>query len=149
MVDVCFLIFLWSSWLVSSWFLDCRGHISLGLYRLSFPSLISAYFLNIDFGLCCLTPLSTIFQLFLDGKFYLWRKLEYPGKTTDLSGVTTKLYRIMLYRVHLAMNGGKSHSFCGNRHWLITFFSSWISIYTTRCYSINQSINLQYRQPLL
>jgi len=66
----------------------------------------------------CLTPLSTIFQLYRGSQFYWWEKPVYPAKTTDLSQVTVKLSQILLYWVHLSISGAWTHNISCDWLWL-------------------------------
>ena len=67
-------------------------------YFLVFHSVSKLLFL---FVWWCLTPLSTIFQLYRGGKFYWGRKPEYPEKTTVLSQVTDKLYHYIPHNINV------------------------------------------------
>jgi hypothetical protein len=44
-----------------------------------------------------LMPLSAIFQLYHGDQFYLWKKPEYPERTTDNGQATSKLYHLRLW----------------------------------------------------
>jgi hypothetical protein len=49
-------------------------------------------------GLWCLTPLSTIFQLYRGDQFYWGRKQEYPEKTINLATLID-LIRFIVFNV--------------------------------------------------
>jgi hypothetical protein len=53
--------------------------------------------------LWCLTPPSSIFQLYHDGQCYWWKKPEYSEKITVLPKVADKLYNITLSHIEYSL----------------------------------------------
>ena len=83
---------MWNTWCWQSWLFQTYNSFRLNQFGTfwDFQTMLSI----MSYGLWCLMPLSTIFQL-------SWQKPEYLRETTDLSQVTDKLYHIMLYQEHL------------------------------------------------
>jgi len=64
----------------------------------------------------CLTPLSTIFQLYRGGQFYWWRKPEDPEKFIGLSQVNDTLSHNVVSSAS-RWSGNRTRNFSGDRHW--------------------------------
>jgi predicted anti-sigma-YlaC factor YlaD len=67
-----------------------------------------------EIWLWCLTPFSTILQLYVVVSFLVGGN-QSTRRKPPMQG-TDKLYHIMLYLVHLTMNWVRTHNVSGDRH---------------------------------
>ena len=65
--------------------------------------------------------------------FLLMEELGVPGKTTDPSLVTDKLYHIVLYRVHPAMSRNRTRKDCGSKSNYHAITTVTTPIYSNQC----------------
>jgi hypothetical protein len=115
-------------------YLSCSLQLTITVKRL-FLLMIFCQFAWL-FVWWCLTPLSTIFQLYYGCQFYWWRRQEYQDKTTDLPQVNGNLYHIRLYQVHLVMSGIQT-PIRSNCHMITTTTVPYIWLeYSRSCQSI-------------
>ena len=101
-VDHCLSFFFWS--LHRLFFFDLRPPVT---------SLVS--YLQ---GWWCLTPLSTIFQLYRGGQFYWWREPEYPKKRKNNRPAKSNWQNLSHNVVSSTLNGIQTHNVSGDRNWL-------------------------------
>ena len=124
-------------------------NLLLLFYYLTFQGTIKNQ-LKGNYGVWCLTPLSTIVQLYRVCQFYWWMKPEYPKRQINLPQVTYKLYHIMSYRTQIAWAGLELTTLVVNgTHCIGSCKSNYHTITTTTAlkgnYESNNSRNNTYR----